>query len=192
MRSCVKKALWSPTLKKLAEKALKKKGEGFLSTEVQLGKFFQRISVEDLGIATRQLATLLQAGVSMVDSLSNIVEQMEKGVVKRIFSQVKTDINEGSSLADALEKHKCFSRVYVNMVRAGEASGNVGCGFVAFGRFHRKPKRTEKQSDVGHDVPHHHDFVGLGIMGILFTVVVPRITKIFKHTGAELPFKPKY
>ena len=70
--------------KEAGGKAIKQKsGEGLLATEVQLGEMFQRISVEDLGLATRQLATLLQAGVSMVDSLSNIVEQMEKGVVKK-------------------------------------------------------------------------------------------------------------
>ena len=177
--------------KEAGGKAIKQKGEGLLSTEVQLGEFFQRISVEDLGMATRQLATLLQAGVSMVDSLSNIVEQMEKGVVKRVYSQVKTDINEGSSLADALEKHKCFTRVYVNMVRAGEASGTLDVVLSRLADFIESQNELKSKVMSAMMYPIIMIFVGVGIMGILFTVVVPRITKIFKHTGADLPFQTK-
>ncbi len=186
-----KEGIMVTDVKEAGGKAVKKKGEGFLSTEVQLGQAFQRVSVEDLGIATRQLATLLQAGVSMVDSLSNIVEQMEKGLVKRIFSQVKTEINEGASLGDALSKHKCFSKVYVNMVRAGEASGTLDVVLSRLADFIEGQNELKGKVMSAMMYPIIMIFVGVGIMGILFTVVVPRITKIFKHTGAELPFQTK-
>src|SRR5689334_9467501 len=98
------------------------KNAGVLGKEVNLA-FLQRVSTEDIGLTTRQLATLLQAGVTMVDSLNALIDQTENPVLKRILSQVKTDVNEGKSLADSLAKHKPFDHIYVNMVRAGESSG---------------------------------------------------------------------
>src|SRR5687768_2290423 len=109
------------------------KREGILATEVNesgkaaggakaggaLGKevnftFLQRVSTEDLGITTRQLAVLLQAGVPMVDSLNALIDQTENAALKRILSQVKTEVNEGSSLADAFAKHKSFDHIFIN------------------------------------------------------------------------------
>src|SRR5690606_24474753 len=101
----------------------KEKG-GFLDREVEF-TFLQRVSVEELGIATRQLATLLQANMTMVESLTAIIDQIENKAFKRIFAHIKDDVNEGSSLADALAKHKVFDHVFVNMVRAGESSGTL-------------------------------------------------------------------
>src|SRR5713101_8923407 len=83
-----------------------------------------RISTEDIAITTRQLATLLGAGVTLVEALSALVDQVEKERLKRILSDVKQRVNEGSSLADALALHqKIFGPLYVNMIRAGEHSG---------------------------------------------------------------------
>src|SRR5690349_12679388 len=98
------------------------------SREVQLGKLVRgRISSDDVAIFTRQLSTLLHAGVTLVDGLTALVDQTEKERLKRVVSDVKTRVNEGSSLADALATHgKIFGSLYVNMVRAGEASGALG------------------------------------------------------------------
>src|SRR3990172_5552681 len=97
---------------------------GVLGKEVQF-TFLQRVSADALGIAPRQLATLLQAGVPMVDSLNALIDQTEAPALKRILSAVRSDVNEGVSLADAFAKHKPFDHIYVNMVRAGETSGTL-------------------------------------------------------------------
>ena len=96
-----------------------------LQTEINFQKLFERINVETIALATRQLAVLLQSGVPMVESLRALVEQVDNQALKRVLSQVRADVNEGMSLADAMGKHKCFSNVYVNMVRAGESSGSL-------------------------------------------------------------------
>jgi len=95
------------------------------SKDIDLKKIVRgRITAEDIAITTRQLATLLGAGVTLVEALTALVDQVEKERLKRLISEVKQRVNEGSSLADALTPHqKVFGPLYVNMIRAGEHSG---------------------------------------------------------------------
>ena len=95
------------------------------SKDIDIKKLVKgRITTEDIAITTRQLATLLGAGVTLVEALTALVDQVEKERLKRILSDVKQRVNEGSSLADALALHqKAFGPLYVNMIRAGEHSG---------------------------------------------------------------------
>jgi general secretion pathway protein F len=174
------------------KKAIKKGGEkeGLLDREVDFS-FLQRVSADDIGIATRQLATLLQAGVTMVESLTAIIDQIDNKAFKRIFSNVKEDVNEGSSLADALEKHKVFDHVFVNMVRAGESSGTLDIVLERLADFKEGQARLKSEVLGTLMYPIIMIFVGVGIVGVLFTVVVPRITRIFEHANAQLPIMTK-
>ncbi len=74
-------------------------------------------------MATRQLATLVNAGVPLVEALTALVEQTEHRALKAVFARVRERVNEGSTLADALVSTGRFDNLYVSMVRAGEASG---------------------------------------------------------------------
>jgi general secretion pathway protein F len=162
------------------------KGGGVLGKEVNFS-FLQRVSVEDLGITTRQLATLLQAGVPVVDSLNALIDQTENAALKRILSQVKTDVNEGSSLADAFSKHKPFDHIYVNMVRAGESSGTLDVVLERLADFKEGQARIQGEILGALMYPLIMVFVGFVNIAIMFTVVVPRITKIFEHAKVQLP-----
>ena len=82
-----------------------------------------RINTRDLGVFTRQFATMINAGLPMVQCLDILSSQMDKPNFKKIVAEVMTDVEAGTTLADALHKHKCFSDLYVNMVEAGEAGG---------------------------------------------------------------------
>src|SRR5712691_9103128 len=99
-------------------------GQG-LSREVDLSAIFgSRVSAQDLAIATRQLATLIGASITLPESLTALVEQVEHPRLKKILGSIKQRVNEGASLADALADHpRIFSNLYVNMIRAGESSG---------------------------------------------------------------------
>lgn len=162
------------------------KAGGLLGKEVNF-TFLQRVSVEDLGITTRQLATLLQAGVPMVDSLNALIDQTENAALKRILSQVKTDVNEGSSLADAFAKHKAFDHIYVNMVRAGESSGTLDVVLERLADFKEGQAKIQGEIFGALMYPLIMVFVGFVNITIMFTVVVPRITKIFEHAKVQLP-----
>ncbi len=147
----------------------------------------QRVNVETLSLATRQLATLLQAGVPMVDALSALIEQVDNRNLKTVLAQVKSDVNEGSSLADAMAKHRVFTPIFINMVRAGETSGALEVVLERLADF------TEGQAQLRGKVlgamlyPLIMGCVAFGVMIIMLTVVVPRISRIFEHAKVKLP-----
>jgi general secretion pathway protein F len=176
-------------------KTSSKKGEasaksGLLDREVDLS-FLARVSTEDLALATRQLATLLQAGVPMVDSFTALIDQTEDKTLKRILSQVKTEVNEGISLGDALAKHRPFDHIYVNMVRAGESSGTLDVVLERLADFKEGQAKIQGEITGALMYPMIMVFVGFINIGILFTVVVPRITRIFEHAKVQLPLQTR-
>jgi general secretion pathway protein F len=160
------------------------------SREVQLGRLFRgRVTSEDVAIFTRQLSTLLHAGVTLVEALTALVDQTEKERLKRIISDVKSRVNEGSSLADALAEHgRTFGNLYINMVRAGEASGALDAVLARLADF------TEGQAKLRQKVigtliyPVIMTIIGSGILALLMTVVVPKVTKIFESMKVALPW----
>lgn len=151
-------------------------------------RFGQRVSAQELGVTTRQLATLLNAGVTLVESLTAMVDQAENDYLKLVLSQVKQRVNEGSSLADAMAMHsKVFPPLYCNMVKAGESSGALDVVLNRLADF------TEGQARLRSKVigiliyPAIMIVIGLGILAILFVVVIPKITQIFSDLKATLP-----
>src|SRR5262249_61459226 len=91
---------------------------------------------QDPALPTRQLATLIAAGIPLVEALTALVDQIEQPRLKRIMGVVKQKVNEGSSLADALAEHaKVFSELYVNMILAGESSGALDVVLVRLADF---------------------------------------------------------
>jgi general secretion pathway protein F len=164
-------------------------GQG-LSREVDLRAIFgSRVSAQDLAIATRQLATLIGAGITLVESLTALVEQVEHPRLKRILGVVKQRVNEGASLADALADHpRVFTTLYVNMIRAGESSGALDVVLIRLADF------TEGQAQLRNKIlgamlyPAIMVVVGIAIVGILFVVVIPKVTKIFEDMNVALPW----
>ena len=162
-----------------------------LSREIDVGAMlgFTGVSSQDLAIATRQLATLIAAGIPLVDALTALVDQIEQPRLKRIAGVVKQKVNEGSSLADALAEHpKVFSGLYVNMIRAGESSGALDVVLTRLADF------TESQAQLRNKIlgamlyPAIMVVVGIAIVSILFVVVIPKVTKIFEDMNVTLPW----
>lgn len=158
-----------------------------LKSEVNFKRFFERINVETLGLMTRQLATLLQSGVPMLESLRALVEQVDNQALKRVLSQVRADVNEGLSLADAMSKHRCFSNVYVNMVRAGESSGALELVLERLADFTEGQSRLQSKVIGALVYPMVMIFVAIIVVIILMTTVVPKITSMFATAQVQLP-----
>ena len=158
--------------------------------EVNLGKMARgRISTDDIAITTRQLATLLGAGVTLVEALSALVDQVEKERFKRILSEVKSRVNEGSSLADALAVHqKVFGSLYVNMIRAGEHSGALDTVLLRLADFTESQSKLQQKIIGTMTYPAIMVLVGVGILTLLMVVVIPKVTKIFTTMKATLPW----
>ncbi len=162
-------------------------------TEIDFKRFSERITTADIALTTRQLATLLRSGITLIESLTAIVDQVENQKFKRVYGDVKAAVNEGSSLADALGQHpEVFDHLYVNMIRAGEASGALDQVLNRLATFMEAQARL--RSKVMGAMLYPAIMVGVAgiILIILFVVVIPRITKIFTQIKAELPLQTKF
>jgi general secretion pathway protein F len=147
-----------------------------------------KMPAADLSLMTRQLSALLGAGVQLVDALGILSAQSSKAGVKRMMSQVRERVREGSSLADAMAAHReVFSDLYVGMVRAGEAAAALEAV------LDRLADYTESQAEFVAKVrgaltyPIIMMIVGVAIMGFLVTYVVPKVAVIFKESHTALP-----
>ena len=148
-----------------------------------------RVSAEDLAVMTRQLAVLIHAGIPLVESLAALVEQVEHERLKRVISDVRQRVNEGSSLADALAAHPgVFTGLFNNMIRAGESSGALDVVLVRLADFTEAQARLRSKIIGTMIYPAAMLVIGTLVLGALFTVVIPKITKIFEDTKAVLPW----
>src|SRR3954464_879355 len=103
-----------------------KTAEAKAKRDIKVLEFLGRPSTSDVAVLTRQLATLIGAGISLFEALNALIEQVENEQLKRALTQVREQVREGTSFAKALEAHPTvFPPLYVNMVRAGEASGTL-------------------------------------------------------------------
>jgi general secretion pathway protein F len=163
-------------------------GKG-LSREVSLGDVLSRVSKGEIGAFTRQLATLLRAGIPLAEALGALFEQTEGVKFKAIVGEVRTAVNEGSSLADALGKHPTvFDSLYVSMVRAGEMAGNLDEVLGRLADFMESADRLKSKVQGAMIYPLIMVVVGTVIMGVMMVAVVPEITSIFIQQNKALPW----
>ena len=149
----------------------------------------RRISSRDLAMFTRQFATLLGSGIQLADALRALVEQSQDRGLERVLRNVKEEITTGNNLADALAKHpRYFSDLYVNMVRAGEASGNLDKVLAQLGEYIQKQASLKGKVATAVTYPAIMVVVGTAVVIFLMSYVVPRITNVLKDRNQPLPF----
>lgn len=159
-----------------------------LSLNFDVSQLFERVAPEDLALMTRQLSTLVGAGLPLVECLSALVEQVDSARQKRILSQVREKVVEGGTLADALKAHpRVFNELYVNMVRAGEASGALDVVLLRLADYTERSAALRSKVRSALTYPTLMAMVGGGILLFLLSYVVPKITKIFEDTHQQLP-----
>jgi general secretion pathway protein F len=160
------------------------------SREVNVKRWIgRRIGSDDIAVMTRQLAVLVGAGVPLVEALTALVDQVEHERLKRVISDVKQRVNEGSSLGDAMAAHpKAFSTLFVNMIRAGESSGALEIVLVRLADFTESQARLRSKLIGSMTYPIVMLLFQSIVIGVLFTVVIPKIMKIFEDTKVTLPW----
>lgn len=150
------------------------------------------ISIQELSMMTRQLATLTKARIQIVEALSALIDQTENPKLRIVLSEVKQKVNEGSSLAQALSDYpKIFNNVYVNMVDAGEQSGTLDIVLVRLAEFSESQVKLSNRIKGAMIYPMIMVIVGFLMMSIIFIFVIPKITKIFVSMRKELPMATK-
>jgi general secretion pathway protein F len=155
---------------------------------VSLSTIFTRVRPAEVAIVTRQLATLIGAGFPLVSALEALQAQIRSSGLKKIIATIRGDIVEGSSFANALEKHtKIFSPIYVNMVRAGESSGTLEIVLERLADITEKQQALESRVITAMIYPLLIMLAGMLILTFLFIYVIPNITSIFEDMRQQLP-----
>lgn len=148
-------------------------------------------SMRDLEIltsVTRQMGTLLGSGIPLAETLKAIIEQAERRDVETMFREIRERINSGGSLADALSEHpRLFGELYVNMVRAGEATGNVDVVLRRLADYLQAQRALRRKIVSAMTYPAMMIAIGLIVVSILMAVVVPKITGMLTDQGKTLP-----
>jgi general secretion pathway protein F len=141
------------------------------------------VSVQDLSMMTRQLATLLKANIPLVDTLTAVAEQVENPMLSEVMSQVKNDVNEGSSLYKSLSKYtKIFDTIYLSMVEAGEMSGTLDTILIRLAEFKEAQSKLNSKVRSAMIYPLLMFVFTMILLGILFVFVIPKITAVFDST----------
>lgn len=149
---------------------------------------FGKVGFGDISIMTRQLATLLGAGLPLVPSLATLVSQTNHPQLKKTLARIKEEVNEGSSLTAGMFLFpQIFSPFYVNMVKAGEASGTINLVLERLADFSESQQALKTKIRSALAYPLIMFFVGAAVLLFLITFVVPNITKIFEEMHQTLP-----
>ena len=149
---------------------------------------FQRIKPGEVSNITRQLATLMGAGIPLVQSLDSLIEQTRNPALKKVVAQIKDSVNEGNTLTSALGDHPgLFSSIFINMVRAGEASGSLDIVLERLAEFTEKQEALKSKFQAALVYPVFMAFIGTAILFILITYIVPNITQVFDEMDKVLP-----
>lgn len=153
--------------------------------------FNSKVTVKDLGVFTRQFATMINAGLPMVQCLDILSSQLEKDSFRKIVSTVMQDVEGGTTLAEALGKHKTFTQLYVNMVEAGEAGGILDLILNRLAVYLEKAEALARKVKSAMMYPAVVFFVAIGATVFMLMFIIPTFAKMFTDFGGDLPLPTK-
>jgi len=157
--------------------------------DIQLLAFLSRPSAADVSVMTRQLATLVRAGVPLVESIAALVDQVEKESLVRVLTAVGESLKEGTAFATCLAAHpKVFPPLYVNMVAAGEASGTLEAVLERLSDFMESQARLKGKVISALAYPVLMTLIATVLVAALMVGVVPKVTSMFENLQQELPW----
>jgi general secretion pathway protein F len=166
-----------------------KAAEAKAKRNIKLFEFLGRPSTSDVAVLTRQLATLVGAGIPLFESLNALIEQIENEQLKRALTQTREQVREGTSFAKALEAHPTvFPPLYINMVRAGEASGTLTQVLERLTQFMESQAKLKGKVTSALAYPILMAIIGTTLVSILMVAVVPNVTTIFASMDQALPW----
>lgn len=159
---------------------LKDKSKAAKKGKAKKGGHNKGVSVNDLSILTRQLATLLKANIPLVDSLGAVSDQLENEMLSDVMAEIKNNVNEGAPFHKSMRKYpKIFNKIYVSMCEAGEMSGTLDVILLRLAEF------TESQNELNNKLksammyPVLMTVFMLAMLAALFIFVIPKMVMVF-------------
>ena len=166
---------------------IREKGRG-LDAEIKIPGFGEKLKARDLSVFTRQFATMIDAGLTIVQCLDIQTQQSESKVLRNTLRTIKQDVEGGSTLAEALRKHpKIFDDLYVNMVQAGEAGGVLNAILNRIALFIEKANKLKKKVKGAMIYPCTIIGVAIVVVAILLIFVIPVFAELYGSMGKALP-----
>ncbi|WP_424779068.1 type II secretion system F family protein [Onishia taeanensis] len=153
-----------------------------------LGSGMSKIKSRDIMIFARQLATMIKAGVPMLQAFSVVAESLKNPTMSALVQELMNDVSAGTSFSDALRKHpKHFDRLFTNMIEAGEQSGSLDHMLEKVASYKEKIETLKGRVKKALYYPVAVISVGIGVTALLLIKVVPQFESLFQGFGAELP-----
>lgn len=164
--------------------------ETLLTKDISIGN---PVKLQHFVVYLRQFSTLLKAGVSVVDSTKILASQTESKHLTKVLLDIEQDLREGNPLSEAAAKHKkVFSPMFINMVRAGEAGGNMDETLDRLAEHYEKQHNTKQKIISALAYPVVVGIIAIGVVIFLLVSVVPTFVTMFEDFGGELPAITKF
>ncbi len=159
-----------------------------VNKELKLPGLSDRIKLKDVAVFSRQFATMINSGLSLLRSLNILAEQTESKPLAEVVSQVRLDVERGASLSQALAKHpKAFPRLYVSMVKAGEVGGALDSVLLRLAETIEKQVELRRKVKSAMTYPCVVAALVLIIVTAMLLFVIPMFQNIYKELGGTLP-----
>lgn len=159
--------------------------QGALQKDIVIGN---PVKTKDLAIFCRQLASILNAGVTILDALYLLQEQTANKYLRKVLEDIYQSVEQGDTLASSMQKHqKYFPNLLINMVEAGEVSGNLEISFDRMALNFEKEYKLQQSVQKAVTYPALVSIIAVVVIGVLITVVVPTFVGMFSDMGMDLP-----
>ena len=164
---------------------IKERGKGL---DIEIKMFAPKVTTKDIVIFTRQFATMIDAGLPLVQCLDILSKQQDNATFKKNLTQVKEDVESGSTFADALKKHpNAFDTLYVNLVAAGEIGGILDTILNRLAAYIEKAMKLKKQVKSAMTYPMTIVGIAVLVIAVILVFVIPQFQSMFESFGSQLP-----
>lgn len=151
-----------------------------------------KVSKKDVGIFTRQLADLLEGGLTLFQSLDTLARQIENKTFSSVIQEIRDRVKEGSPLSESMQNYpRIFDSIYVSMVRSGETGGMLDKILIRLAEFSEKEQELRSKIKSAMTYPFFLGSFGVLTVGVLLIFVVPKLSGIFEDFGQALPLPTK-
>jgi len=168
--------------------AIERKDGAGLKAEIKIPGLSNRVKLKDVSVFSRQFATMINSGLSLLRSLSILAEQTESPALAKIIDQVRQDVERGASLSSAMVRHpKAFNRLYVAMVRSGESGGVLDAVLLRLATTIEKQVELRRKVKSAMTYPVVVFFLVILIVTAMLIFIVPTFKSMYTSLGGTLP-----